>query len=109
MIRFLRACFSFARRMPFWPRPEWTPEDARTLAAFFNTMTGRKLLFLLRNEIIVQNERAAFAATPRECGWAMGFRGLYAWFEALSSAADAQQQSPVDTEGDVDLEERFAP
>ena len=83
-MRLLRALLLFLRRASWAPAPEWTAADARALATFLGTPAGTKLQAILRNEITAANERAAMKAMPFECGWACGYRGLFAWFQSLS-------------------------
>ena len=91
-MRILRAILLFLRHTSWLPAPAWTSADARALATFLATSTGRKLLRLLRSEIGAANERAAMKAAAFDCGWACGYRGLLAWFEALSTAAAAEEE-----------------
>jgi hypothetical protein len=88
-MRLLLALSLFLRRASWSPAPEWTAADARALATFLATPAGAKLQTILRNEITAANERAAMKAAPFECGWACGYRGLFAWFQSLSQPADS--------------------
>ena len=83
----------FARRSEFVPRPEWTKADAEALRAFLTTGTGQRLQATMISEIGAANERAAMKAAAFECGWACGYRALYAWFEALSAKPAAADES----------------
>src|SRR5690242_19658337 len=94
----LRTLLLFSRRLPQPPRPEWTPADADLLHRFLQSHTGAKLRHTLISEISAATDRAAMKATPFECGWACGYRGLYAWFEALSAPALADEQSNSETD-----------
>jgi hypothetical protein len=86
--RLERAFKLFYRRTAPTPAPEWTEEEARHLAWFLQTATGRKLQAILTNEIAAANERAAMSkGSAFECGWACGYRGLIAWFQALAAAS----------------------
>lgn len=84
-MRLLRSLALFLRRVPWQSVPEWTAADARALATFLATPAGEKLQEILRQEISAANERAAMKAAPFECGWACGYRGLFAWFQSLSA------------------------
>jgi hypothetical protein len=96
MLRFLRAFLTFAARSRWSAPPEWTEADARALATFLGSSSGAKLRAILHSEIATANERAAMSggATPAktafDCGWACGYRGLYAWFESLSARPAAE-------------------
>jgi hypothetical protein len=83
-MRFVRALSHFLRRASWRPPADWTDADSRALAAFLQTESGARLQRFLCNEICAANERAAMKATPFDCGWACGYRGLYAWFQSLS-------------------------
>jgi hypothetical protein len=87
-MRLLHALILFLRRASWSPAAEWTAADARALATFLGTPSGAKLQTILRNEITAANERAAMKAAPFECGWACGYRGLFAWFQSLSLPAE---------------------
>jgi hypothetical protein len=87
-MRLLRALILFLRHASWSRAAEWTAADARALATFLGTPAGAKLQTILRNEITAANERAAMKAEPFECGWACGYRGLFAWFQSLSVPAE---------------------
>lgn len=88
MKRFLRALSIFAARSRWSAPPEWAEADARALATFLASPAGAKLRAILLGEIATANERAAMSKGGAfECGWACGYRGLYAWFESLSAPA----------------------
>ena len=91
-MKLLRALLLFLRRASWTPAPDWTAADARALAGFLATPSGAKLQAFLRNEIASANERAAMKALPFDCGWACGYRGLFAWFQSLSIPADAEPE-----------------
>ena len=100
-MRILRAILLFLRHTSWLPARAWTPADARALASFLASSTGRKLLRLLRGEIGAANERAAMKAAAFDCGWACGYRGLYAWFESLS-AREPEEPLPAQAEHELD-------
>ena len=87
-MRIFCALVTFLQRTTWSPAPEWSEADARALATFLRSPAGAKLQVFLRNEVASANERAAMKATPFDCGWACGYRGLLAWFEALGSEAN---------------------
>src|SRR3954469_17721618 len=91
-MRLLRALVLFLRRASWSPTPEWSAADARALATFLATPAGAKLQEILRQEIAAANERAAMKAAPFECGWACGYRGLFAWFQSLSLPAETADE-----------------
>lgn len=95
-MRLIRATLCFLRRTGFSPRPQWLPQDAKVLAQFLRTPTGLRLAMILQSEIIEANERAAMKAQPFECGWACGYRGLFAWFQALSVNDAAAESVEID-------------
>jgi hypothetical protein len=88
----------FCRKAPLAQKPEWTPENAEILARFLQGPTGARLRAALIAEIAAANERAAMKAAPFDCGWACGYRGLYAWFEALSAPALAAKEPQTETD-----------
>jgi hypothetical protein len=102
MIRFFRALLTFASRTRWSTPPEWTEADSRSLATFLSSPSGAKLSAILHSEIAAANERAAMSggATPNrtafDCGWACGYRGLYAWFESLSAPAPQAEADPIE-------------
>lgn len=101
-MRFLRAFLVFVRRCRFRTEMEWTTADAKGLQAFMSSHTGRKLQVMLENEVIAANERAAMTRGEAfECGWACGFKGLLAWFEAFQAQSEG---SPASSEDADDLE-----
>lgn len=104
-MRLLRALLLFVRHTSWSPAPEWTAADARSLATFLATSSGAKLQAILRNEITAANERAAMQAAPFACGWACGYRGLFAWFQSLSVPAEAPAEP--DPEIAAELEHLF--
>lgn len=104
-MRLLRALLLFLRRASWSPATEWTSADARALATFLGTPAGAKLQAILRNEITAANERAAMKAAPFDCGWACGYRGLFAWFQSLS--VPAETVPGPDPEIAADLEHLF--
>ncbi len=85
MTRFLRALHLFASRYSTPARPEWTAADQAALTTFLRTGAGSRLRATLISQIAEANERAAFSGKPFDCGWACGYRGLWAWFESLAS------------------------
>lgn len=94
MKRFLRALAIFTARTRWSAPPDWQEADARALATFLGSPTGAKLRSILHGEIATANERAAMSgsSTPSKtafnCGWACGYRGLYAWFESLTATSN---------------------
>ena len=97
-MRTLRALLLFLRRVNWTPAPEWTAADARALATFLHTPAGAKLQSILHQEIAAANERAAMKAAPFECGWACGYRGLFAWFQSLSVPVEPPEGPDADLE-----------
>ena len=104
-MRLLRALALFLRHASWSPTPEWTAADARVLATFLGTPAGARLQLILHNEITAANERAAMKAAPFECGWACGYRGLFAWFQSLSQPVETSAEP--DPEVAADLEHLF--
>jgi hypothetical protein len=97
MIRFLRAILTFASRSRWSAPPEWTDTDSRALAAFLTSSSGAKLRAILHSEIAAANERAAMSkGAAFDCGWACGYRGLFAWFESLSAPAPTPEAEPLE-------------
>jgi hypothetical protein len=105
MTRFLhrlRAAWLFARHGGWCPQPEWTADDREALRRFLATEAGSKLRLILMSHIAAANEKAAMTATPFECGWACGYRGLWAWFQSLSlSPAGAEPGTSEEAEPGV--------
>lgn len=101
MMRVLQAVGMFLRRAPWAAAPEWTEVDERALRGFLGTSTGRKLMGTITQEIAVANERAAMSkGAAFECGWACGYRGLLAWFQALAGEAETVEVADEEGEGD---------
>ncbi len=108
-LRSFRAALFFARHAGYCPAPEWTPADREALARFLGTGTGARLRMTLTAYITAANERAAVKATPFECGWACGYRGLWAWFQTLSQAGADAGTSEDSGPGMADSLEHFHP
>ena len=109
MMRFLRALILFAKRTPVLPCVAWEAEDARRLQAFLCTETGRKLSLQLVAHIAEANERAAMKAAQFECGWACGFRGLWAVFQSLSVPPAVQEEQSEHSAGAAEYLATIAP
>jgi hypothetical protein len=100
MKRFLQSLAMFLRRTSWTAPPDWNEAEARALASFLGSPAGAKLRVILQSEIASANERAAMSkGAAFECGWACGYRGLYAWFESLSAPS-----APEPDSADHDLE-----
>lgn len=84
-MNFIRAFLVFWRGYRPAIQPEWSKADTIALASFMRSGTGRRLDATMRSQIAAANELAAMRATPFQCGWACGYKGLYVWFEALSA------------------------
>ena len=102
MNRLLRALAIFTRHVRWSAPPDWSEADGRALAGFLASPAGAKLREILRSEIASANERAAMSkGAAFECGWACGYRGLYAWFESLAQVMPPQGHEHV-TDDDED-------
>lgn len=84
----LRAAWRFASHVSWRECEPWRKDDARSLAYFFNTDSGKKLRAVLRDVCISQNaaalsqkEHLQFAA-----GFAMGQSALVTLLETLATA-----------------------
>lgn len=97
-MRFLRAFFIFLRAPGFVRTPAWLPTDAENLSRFMQTGSGAKLRAIMVAQIAAANEQAAFKHDVFECGRAVGYRGLLAWFETLSAPARADESSESKTD-----------
>ena len=99
MKRFIRALALFTARTRWSAPPEWSDADARALATFLGSAPGQKLRAILHSEIASANEGAAMSkGAAFECGWACGYRGLYAWFESLSAPAASPEPETADSD-----------
>ena len=107
MKRLGRALLIFLQHTRWQPAPEWEEVDARALQQFLATSTGRKLVATMTTEVAAANERAAMSRGGAfECGWACGYRGLLAWFEALSGGGSAGES---EGKGESDLAAEWEP
>jgi hypothetical protein len=111
VLRFFFAMILFARRARYSPAPTWTIEDAASLAKFLQSPCGLKLKMHLAAQIAAQNEEAARVGDAKACGWACGYKALWAMFQTLSLSH--VRELPDDTEdartgAGADLE-HFAP
>ncbi len=99
MLRWVRAFYLFASHARYVPAPEWTDEDSANLAKFLTTASGIKLRMKLEANIAAMNEEATFKSTAYACGWARGYRALWAYFQALSPARELSGDPEVSSDG----------
>jgi hypothetical protein len=102
----LAAAWRFLRTQPFFPEADlpdfWTPEDARSLASFFNGYTGNKLKIRLNNYAM----KTAVWATEQKsnqahsCGIAVGIADVLSTLDAYATI------SPVGAKSDESEEQR---
>lgn len=99
MIRRIKAMLLFARHgglaQPV-PPDFWTEADARQLQSFLGTTAGAKLRAVFRAHIAANCEAAAHSAAPFQCGWAVGYKALWAVFMTLSREGVAPAQESPD-------------
>lgn len=109
-MRLLRAFLLFVRRSRWQSFPEWEEVDSRALASFISSRTGAKLMLTMQNQIVEANERAAMSkGSAFECGWACGYRGLFAWFQSLSVTPAVQEENEASPFGETAGLEQLSP
>jgi hypothetical protein len=104
MFRKLRALFSFIKHMPWVDEPKWEVEDSRTLEAYLNSRSGRKLGRILLNMTLRTNSDCVSKKKNLEfeAGFANGFRGA---ISAIESLADSSLHRELDEESELDFPE----
>lgn len=95
----LKAAWKFLRTQPYFPEAEaedfWTPEDARSLASFFNGYTGNKLKIRLNNHAL---KTAQWATEQRQslehsCGVAVGIANVLSVLDSYQTISQAAAHS----------------
>jgi hypothetical protein len=98
MIRFLRACFRFARHQAYVIPPEWNDADAEFFLNFLQSPTGQRLRAHLSNATIRQASQAITSSRENldyACGYAAGFRGAVMLFETMTRISEPEIQDSI--------------
>src|SRR2546423_931703 len=98
MFRRFKLAWRIARFLPYEEKWEacWTKDDSQHLQSFSKTVTGARLLGILRNLVVTSAKDAAFSVTPvRACGIAAGVAYAVTTMEDLFPQVVAEAREPT--------------
>lgn len=105
LFRHIRAAFNYAGHLPWTDQPLWDATDAKALATFLGSPTGRRMKALYVNAVLRQQANALQRTGPSrlvyEAGYSAGQKGFLAFTESLADGSSFTDRGGQDADPDT--------